>query len=289
MFLVNHFRAEGAPEPEKDQANDLQSLINKKIKEGVIREDAWRNLMAALCIDDTEISIKFTMEDIENGNLERLCKLITDSLLQWCYATRTFIAADKCEAVILSHFSQPHDSTITSQSQSPAAFGSSSAARRDLEKKVAGFLSLAGKKIEVKESIKLFGFPVASDIEKAYRTSCRQKIWFAMAIVRETLRRGASTIRTSEHKLIPQYVALSSIRHLLCPMICFDPDGVSEIMQQVAKKLLACYGIDDSEASTLRRLLERKKLHDVSDSELLFSGILQDPGWKENMFRTVRK
>ncbi|CAD7976663.1 unnamed protein product, partial [Amoebophrya sp. A120] len=146
IYLRPDYRTRTANHPEASLDNQLQQFLSKLIADGILSAEDIRRITAALCIDDTELSTPFnSSEDEVLALVMEVLEMITDSLADWCSATKMFIAAKKCEAIILHNLRRPTDTEQEADGASEAELAQKVQA---VAKKFDEAVSLAGRKIK---------------------------------------------------------------------------------------------------------------------------------------------
>lgn len=213
---------------------------------------------ASSVVDDTEISFPFQPDDVPAGRVERVWQGIARALHRFADVVHVFFAIKKCEAIIIGGDEDESKSQV-----------------EDAAKQIAKFVSIFGRKIQMKQTMILFGFRlhqfhIGLDHDALLLSDIRSRIYLAEAVMKQLFRqREDLTAKEIFEEFM--YVTLSKIRHLLAAKLCRDgAEGsscLSEIETQVLRKALMYVGTPSDAAAAiavrLRQALRNSLLRQI--------------------------
>ncbi|CAD7926268.1 unnamed protein product [Amoebophrya sp. A120] len=259
-------KKERAEDEKPDFLQDFVTSIYKQFPHAEKRKSAMG------CVDDTDLELVFRQADT-TSRLPTVINMVTEHFEIMAEVTKTFIAINKCEAVVIS-FEDSADAA---------------AACNETAQKVQQSLKIFGKAIKLVKSVKLFGFPVACQVGRSYTALCRRLIGYALPIVRESFRILGNKPKHAEFKLIPGWATISKVRHLLVVLKRYDEPLFDEMTCEIGKKLMNFYGVSDALQEEFKSGFLEVEGKTVSAADIFFAGFLGNKNWKEKVGRTFRK
>eukprot|EP00392_Amoebophrya_sp_AT5.2_P018799 g19423.t1 len=197
---------------------------------------------ASSVVDDTEISFPFQPNDVPAGRVERVWEGIARALHRFADVVRVFFAIKKCEAMIIGG-----DEDTSKQQVEEAA------------RQVAKFLCIFGRKIQMKQTLILFGFRLyrfhaGLNHDALFLSDVRSRIYLAEAVLKQ-LFQGRDKLSADLVFQEYMYATMSKIRHILAAKLCHDgPEGgscIKKVEEQVLRKALMYAGMPADAATVV--------------------------------------
>eukprot|EP00392_Amoebophrya_sp_AT5.2_P018798 g19422.t1 len=218
---------------------------------------------ASSVVDDTEISFPFQPNDVPAGRVERVWEGIARALHRFAEVARVFFAIKKCEAMTIGG-----DEDASKQQVEEAA------------RQVAKFTSIFGRKIQMKQTMILFGFRLyrfhaGLNHDALFLSDVRSRIYLAEAVLKQ-LFQGRDKLSADLVFQEYMYATMSKIRHILAAKLCHDgAEGSScirEIEAQALRKALTYVGLPADAATAIaarmRQALRRSLLKQIRSAAL---------------------